>query len=97
LEKQKSHLLRTAVLIMALFTACLNSVSGQNPDSIKLRENAIKVFIDCDDCDINYIREEIPYINYVRDVKEALISMNCNSWSKWGKVNRKFYYFSLLL
>jgi len=36
-----------------------------------LRKDAVKVFIDCQHCDMNYIREEIPYINYVRDVKEA--------------------------
>lgn len=36
-----------------------------------LRKNAINVFIDCFRCDMNYIREEIPYVNYVRDVKEA--------------------------
>ena len=36
-----------------------------------LRENALRVFIDCERCDMNYIREEIPYINYVRDIREA--------------------------
>ena len=35
------------------------------------RENALRIFIDCSRCDMNYIREEIPYVNYVRDVKEA--------------------------
>jgi hypothetical protein len=37
------------------------------------RAGAVKVFLDCDDCDMNYIRKEIPYINYVRDVREAEI------------------------
>jgi len=36
-----------------------------------LRKNAVNIFIDCHRCDMNYIREEIPYVNYVRDVKEA--------------------------
>ncbi len=26
-------------------------------------------------CDMNYIRQEMPYINYVRDVKEAQVYM----------------------
>jgi hypothetical protein len=38
-----------------------------------LRNGAAKVFIDCTSCDMNYTRQEIPYINYVRDVKEAQI------------------------
>jgi len=36
-----------------------------------VREKAVKVFIDCHRCDMDYIREQIPYVNYVRDVKEA--------------------------
>jgi len=35
------------------------------------RANAVKIFLDCNDCDMNYTRQEIPYINYVRDVREA--------------------------
>lgn len=42
-------------------------------DSVPSRQQAIKVFIDCEFCDINYIREEIPYVNYVRDVREAQV------------------------
>jgi len=36
------------------------------------REGALKVFMDCR-CDFNYIREEVPYVNYVRDVSEAQV------------------------
>ena len=51
------------------------SVNGQEqaPDSAVHRENAVRVFIDCFYCDMNYIRDEIPYINYVRDVREAQV------------------------
>jgi hypothetical protein len=41
-------------------------ISGNTP-----RVNAVKIFLDCNDCDMNYTRQEIPYINYVRDVREA--------------------------
>ncbi len=37
------------------------------------RNGAIKVFFDCRSCDMNYTRQEIPYVNYVRDVKEAQV------------------------
>ena len=37
------------------------------------RRGAVKIFLDCNECDMNYIRHEIPYINYVRDVREAQV------------------------
>ncbi len=37
------------------------------------RRGAVKIFLDCNECDMNYIRQEIPYINYVRDVREAQV------------------------
>ena len=45
----------------------------KDTDSFPNREDAVRVFIDCARCDINYIRQEIPYVNYVRDVKEAQV------------------------
>jgi hypothetical protein len=38
-----------------------------------VRRGAVKIFLDCHECDMNYIRKEIPYINYVRDVREAQV------------------------
>lgn len=40
-------------------------------DTSSSREDAVRLFIDCRRCDMNHIRREIPYVNYVRDVKEA--------------------------
>lgn len=37
----------------------------------ELKEKAPRVFIDCRHCDMDYIRTEITYVNYVRDRKEA--------------------------
>ena len=37
----------------------------------KLKEAAPKVFLDCRRCDRDYFRDEITYINYVRDRKDA--------------------------
>ncbi len=62
-------------LVLFLITAIITTsnilsqeipISGDTP-----RVNAVKIFLDCNDCDMNYTRQEIPYINYVRDVKEA--------------------------
>jgi hypothetical protein len=64
----------TFVLILTL-SVSLDSLYGQAaPEAVDtVRKNAIKVFLDCRTCDMNYIREEIPYINYVRDVTEAQV------------------------
>ncbi len=32
---------------------------------------SLKVFLDCNACDMNYLREQIPYINYVRDPEQS--------------------------
>jgi hypothetical protein len=29
--------------------------------------------MDCQGCDLNYIREEMPYVNYVREVRDAQV------------------------
>ncbi len=69
------------------------SVNGQEqpPDSVVQRENAVRVFIDCFYCDMNYIRDEIPYINYVRDVREAQVYIRETS-EMAGSGGRKYTY-----
>ncbi len=62
-------------LVCLLILSSLSIIQAQGPvsDSDSLRKDALRLFMDCDDCDINYIRREIPYVNYVRDVKEAQV------------------------
>jgi len=36
-----------------------------------MKKGAIRVFLDCDSCDVNYITKEIPFVNFVRDRQEA--------------------------
>jgi hypothetical protein len=47
-------------------------INAQEP-VLSLRKEAVKVFIDCESCDMNYTRLQIPFVNYVRDVKEAQV------------------------
>jgi len=42
-----------------------------NQEGQDLRDKAPRVFIDCRRCDLNYIKTEIPFVNFVRDRKEA--------------------------
>lgn len=55
--------------VLFLLSPVIQAQETEPSDS--LRKNAVKLFIDCDHCDMNHIRREIPYVNYVRDVKEA--------------------------
>ena len=82
---------RLILMIAALFA--LQSIYAQESDTIDQiqREDAVRIFIDCQRCDMNYIREEIPYVNYVRDVKEAQVYILETSEAT-GSGGRKYTY-----
>ena len=59
-------------LIIILLTSVSHSYSQEEAFDIEeLKKSAPKVFIDCDRCDIDYIRTEITFVNYVWDRLEA--------------------------
>lgn len=55
------------IFLLLLVTSTLSA----QEDTDSLRNSAVNIFMDCWRCDMDYIRREIPYVNYVRDVKEA--------------------------
>jgi len=55
-----------------LLISMVFSQTGQT-DIEELKKEAPKVFLDCGSCDIQYIKTEITYVNYVRDRKEAQV------------------------
>ena len=61
------------VLLVAVEFFSLPAVSAQETDIEALKKTAPKVYIDCSGCDIDYIRTEITFVNYVRDRKEAQV------------------------
>jgi hypothetical protein len=70
-----NHKIKLLLIFFLLPISFHESVFGQANNSVSdtLRRNAVKIFMDCRGCDMNYIRQEIPYINYVRDVHEAQV------------------------
>ena len=60
---------RIAFLLSFLFLFI--SISYSQEDRSLTKEGAPNVFIDCNYCDINFIKEQIPIVNYVRDRKDA--------------------------
>lgn len=61
------------LIILSLFVPSSFLLAQEEADSLAQRKDAVNVFIDCARCDMNYIRDEIPYVNYVRDVREAQV------------------------
>lgn len=39
--------------------------------STHIREDAPRVYIDCEDCDLNHIRSEINFVNFVTETRES--------------------------
>lgn len=56
-----------------LFVLLSNLIFSQDEKMDNTKDEALKVFIDCDFCDIDYIRNNINYVNYVRDTRVAQV------------------------
>jgi hypothetical protein len=70
--------MKSEVALLAAFILILTSFSypmGQQSNADELKKNAPKIFLDCRRCDRDYIRTEIPFVNFVRDRKEADIHL----------------------
>ena len=74
-----------------LATLCYVSAFSQQTDqaaSDTLRKDALNVFMDAS----NYIKKEIPYINYVRDIKDAGVYI-ISTYEMVGSGGIKYTYF----
>ena len=70
---KKNILTRQLCLFLIAFIS--QNAIAQEKESISdtLRKDAVKIFLDCQSCDLNYTRQQISYVNFVRDVKEAQV------------------------
>jgi hypothetical protein len=64
-----------AALVCALVLAAVPALFAQEgtAEIEALKKTAPRVFLDCGSCDINYIKTEITFVNYVRDRNEAQV------------------------
>jgi len=59
-------------LFVVLLFVSLYSLGQQKHDTTSFsKDNALKIYIDCDFCDVQYFKENFTLVNYVRDRKEA--------------------------
>ena len=74
----KKPLICSAGLVLALILG-LSAAAGPLPAQEgqagidELKKTALRVFLDCDYCDVEYIKTEITFVNYVRDRLEAQV------------------------
>lgn len=66
---------RSVVIPALVILFLLRPATGQVPevDLEDLKKSAVKVYIDCGSCDLDYIKTEITFVNYVRDRLEAQV------------------------
>jgi hypothetical protein len=81
--------MKTIFLQLTLAMSCLGLFSQENV-IIKdtLRKDALNVFMETTD----YIRKEIPYVNYVRDIKEAGVYI-ISTYQRTGSGGGEYTYF----
>jgi len=62
-------------IVFLLYAVCFifiaSSYSEEEVDIEELKKSAPKIFLDCRRCDRDFIRTEIPFVNFVRDRKDA--------------------------
>ncbi|MFC2162027.1 hypothetical protein ACFLRX_10295, partial [Acidobacteriota bacterium] len=70
MSKHNTLILISLTFFSLIFMSGLYAQEGTF-DIEELKKSAPKVFIDCDHCDIDFIRTEITFVNYVWDRQEA--------------------------
>jgi len=80
-----SGLILVLILVLGLTFAARPLPAQQAQAGIdELKKSALKVFLDCDSCDLEYIKTEIIFVNYVRDRLEAQVHILISTQSTGG-------------
>lgn len=59
------------ILVLALSVPLLAAAQQTDPTAERIKQAAPKVFLDCHQCDMDFIRNEITFVNFVRDRMSA--------------------------
>jgi hypothetical protein len=63
----------TALKVLLILMTCWVHVHGQTTEALSdtARKNSVNIFIDCSTCDLDYFREQLTYLNFVRESTDA--------------------------
>lgn len=62
---------RVLLIVLAGILGLPLAATAQAPRPANGSHDALRVFLDCNSCDFDYLRREVPFVNYVRDRTEA--------------------------
>ena len=65
------RILRVVGAILVAAFLIVDGTAAQQPATPVASHDRLRVFLDCEDCDFDYLRREIEFVDYVRDRKEA--------------------------
>ena len=89
----KKLFLLILVVISGLLLPSTGLAQSAPAQADSLRKGALNLFLDCMSCDMNYTREEIPYVNYVRDTHEADVYLLVTSQNSGSGGNQFMFTF----
>ncbi len=79
------------VLLLILLVSSLKTIAQETTTQENSQESAINIFIDDEGLDMNYVREQMPYANFVRDTRLADVYIRETRESA-GSGGRKYTY-----
>ena len=77
----------TLIGIILLFFQLNNQIYGQPPLE---KRHSLNFFLDCDDCDFSFVRQELKFVSFVRDPKQADVHI-LMSESNTGSGGKKYF------
>jgi hypothetical protein len=81
--------MKKIIILLALAMSFVNVFSQENATKLDtLRKDALNIFMSASD----YIRKEIPYVNYVRDIKDAGVYI-ISTYQRTGSGGIEYTYF----
>lgn len=79
-------------VITACLLTCL-SLSLYSQDEGSTRDKAVRIYFDCNYCDTDYIKNELTFVNYVRDRKDAQVHiLTTSEYTGAGGEKQTFYF-----
>jgi hypothetical protein len=87
-SKDVNYMKKTASLIVLVLVYFSTSAQQNTSKVDTLRKDALNVYMDASD----YIRKEIPYVNYVRDIKDAGVYI-ISTYQRTGSGGGEYTYF----